>query len=205
MPHTEAEFKGDVIFCLVFVYVPCCSPPSPLRFISSGNISKFCCMEAFARGCALTIRTQVSRDNAVKTQARGSLKQTTKGLKQIEKKQKQVHQIAQTPESGVRGTAEEVNIQILAQQSWQSTSCCSLHSLPWNREIERLWNKAPFISAAPPQKKQWPDPGWQLNTTSMGAAELLRQHSQRQLPDCSQVPQTQSPQNPEHQHEAGKL
>lgn len=96
VPHIEAEFKGDVIFCLVFVYVPPCSPPSPLRFISSGNISKFSCTEAFARGCALTIRTEVSGDNAVKTQARASLKQTTKGLKQIEKKQKQVHQIAQT-------------------------------------------------------------------------------------------------------------
>lgn len=58
MPHTEAEFKGDVIFYSVFVYVPRCSPPSPLRFISSGNISKFSCMEAFAGGCALTIRTK---------------------------------------------------------------------------------------------------------------------------------------------------
>lgn len=47
-------------------------------------------MEAFARGCALAIRTEVSGDNTVKTQARVSLKQTTKGLKQIEKKQKQV-------------------------------------------------------------------------------------------------------------------
>lgn len=90
VPHIEAEFKGDVIFCLVFVYVPRCSPPSPLRFISSGNISKFSCMEAFARGCALAIRTEVPGDNAVKTQARVSLKQPTKGLKQIEKKQKQV-------------------------------------------------------------------------------------------------------------------
>lgn len=42
----------------------------------------------------------------MKTQARVSLKQTTKGLKQIEKQQNQVHQIAQTPESGVRGTAK---------------------------------------------------------------------------------------------------
>lgn len=106
VPHTEAEFKGDVIFCVVFVYVPPCSPPSPLHFISSGNISKFSCMEAFAQGWALTIRTEVSGDNAVKTQARASLKQTTKGLKQIEKKQNQVHQTAQRPESGVRGTAK---------------------------------------------------------------------------------------------------
>jgi len=64
-------------------------------------------MEAFAHcfiaccGCALSIINKVSGENAIKTQAKVGLKYTNKGLKQIEKEQKQVYKIAQKPENQV--------------------------------------------------------------------------------------------------------
>lgn len=201
MSYIEAEFNAHVIWCLVLVYLLHCSTLSPLRFISSGNIFNFSCMEAFAHcfiacwGCALSIISEVSGENTIKTQAKVSLKHTNKGLKQIEKKQNQMYKIAQKPENQV-WKAQTNNLSVGCTNP--STVKLKYHgaaphctTFPGNRKIWRLLNKATFISAAPTQQAQ------RVTLSSLAAehrvsteaAKLLIQWNARYFSSaCSQLP-----------------
>lgn len=187
MPYTEAEFTGCVILSLAFVYLLHCSTLSPLRFISSGNIFNFSCLAAFAHcfiacwGCALSIISKVSGENARKAKAKSKTK-TNKGLKQIEEKQKQIYKIVQKPENQVWK----------AQRNNLSAQCTNpppvklkyhgsaphFSTFPGNRKMWGFWTDA-FISSAPRQKTPSPTPPSLMaaRVTSAKAAKSLIQQN----------------------------
>lgn len=196
MPYTEATFTGCVILSLVFVYLLHCSTLSPLRFISSGNIFNFSCLAAFAHcfiacwGCALSIISKVSGENAIKAKAKSKTK-TNKGLKQFEEKQKQMYKIVQKPENQVRK----------AQRNNLSAECTNpppvklkyhgsaphFPTSPGNRQIWGLLNRCFYFSSSKAEDPQ-PDPtqpdsctcnickGCQVTQTKNTSAALQHAH-----------------------------
>lgn len=187
VPCTEAEFTGCVILSLVFVYLLHCSTLSPLRFISSGNIFNFSCLAAFAHcfiacwGCALSIISKVSGENAIKAKlkVRQKLTKAWNNLRRNKNKCIKQYKSQRIRCERHRGIIYQLNVQILPQWSWNIMVLLLTFQLPL--VIGRsggFWADA-FVSPAPRQKTPslTPPSLTAAGVTSAKAAESLMQQS----------------------------